>query len=136
MLEQRDLDSVDGTVETLFETAFSDIEKVPIENINRALGRGAVLTTYSDDGVFIGFTISYIEEGRIFLVYIATESKMRGKGYGGQILHLIRERYPKHRIFLVLEPQDQSASDYEMRVRRHGFYIRNGCVDTGVTLIS
>jgi hypothetical protein len=38
-------------------------------------------------------------------------------------------------VFLVLEGTDGSPED-AMRIRRKGFYLRNGCTDTGVRILS
>ncbi|MBQ7979391.1 MAG: hypothetical protein IJ248_06550, partial [Candidatus Methanomethylophilaceae archaeon] len=33
-------------------------------------------------------------------------------------------------------PKDRDAPDYEMRVRRQKYYLRNGCEETGVKILS
>ena len=36
----------------------------------------------------------------------------------------------------MVEPCDPSAPDHEIRVRRQDFYRRNGCINTGIQVIS
>ena len=120
----------------LYSSAFSEIEKVPEENILRTMGRGGKLLEYRDDGRFIGFTLTFTSGDRTFWIYLATISEVRGKGYGSRLIELIRETHPGKRIFLVVEPMDEDAEDYEMRVRRQRFYERNGCINSNITLIS
>ena len=128
--------SMDGEVRSLYEASFSDIEKIPQENISRALSSGAFLDRYEESGNFIGFTMGFIDGDRIFLIYFATRPEVRGKGYGSRILDMLRSEFPGHRMFLVTEPLDPDAPDIDIRRRRQDFYRRNGCRDTGVRVIS
>jgi GNAT superfamily N-acetyltransferase len=127
---------MDDAVMELYQSSFSETEKIPYDNIIRVLSRGALLYTYHDQGSFVGFTFSFADGDRMFLIYFATVPKLRGMGYGSRILSALREMHPDKRIFLVLEPSDPGAADSELRSRRHGFYERNGCIDTGVRILS
>lgn len=120
----------------LYSSSFTEIEKVPEENILRTIGRGGKLVEYRDDGRFIGLTLTFTHGDCTFWIYLATIPEVRGKGYGSRLIDMIRETHPGKRIFLVVEPMDEDADDYEMRVRRQRFYERNGCVNSGITLIS
>jgi GNAT superfamily N-acetyltransferase len=90
---------------------------------------------FSDDGMFVGFCYSFEYEGNVFLVYIATRPELRGKGFGAMMLEEMRRIKAGRNIFLVLEGTDGSPED-AMRIRRRGFYLRNGCTDTGVRILS
>ena len=120
----------------LYSSAFTEIEKVPEENILRTIGRGGKLIEYRDDGRFIGFTLTFTSGEWTFWIYLATIPEVRGKGYGSKLIDMVRETHPGKRIFLVVEPMDVTSDDYEMRVRRQRFYERNGCVNSDITLIS
>ncbi len=123
-------------ISELYSSSFSEIEKVPEENIKRTFGRGGRLTEYRDDGEFIGFTYTFTLNGCTFWVYMATVPQVRCKGYGSKLINCIREAHSDSRVFLVVEPKDKDAEDYEMRVRRQDFYERNNCINPGITLIS
>jgi len=135
-LECESRDSFSEELLELYYSSFSEIEKIPLENLERAMAHGAVLDVYSEDGRFIGFTYSFIDADKLFLIYFATVPEVRGKGYGARILDMHKERYRDKRSFLITEPKDRHADDYEMRVRRQAFYVRNGCVETGVKILS
>ncbi len=119
----------------LYQVSFSETEKIPRENLQRAMDKGAALYTYYDDG-FVGLTYQYTSEDRVFFIYLATDPEKRNKGYGVRILDRFREINAGKRIFLVLEPCDPNAEDYDMRVRRSRFYQRNGGIPTGIQVIS
>jgi len=120
----------------LYTFSFSDKEKIPLANLDRAMKKGAVLDVYYESWRFIGFTYSFIDGDKMFLIYFATESYLRGKGFGKFILEETRLKYKDKRIFLVTEPEDPEASDNDIRIRRQNFYLRNGCKKTGVKVLS
>jgi len=121
---------------SLYDYSFSEQEKIPLANLKRAMAKGAVLNVFSESWRFIGFTFSFIDGDRMFLVYFATKPNLRGKGFGSLIIDEIRYMYPDKRIFLVTEPKDPNAPDYELRVRRQNYYLRNGCKETGIKVLS
>ena len=136
MLDEEEQDFVDDEVWNLYLGSFSDAERIPRENLERALRRGASLVKYLDEGRFIGFTFSFSHQDMSFFVYFATVPGVRGGGYGSEILDIFRRTNHGKRAFLVTEPCDSDAEDYSLRVRRQGFYRRNGCIDTGKTIVS
>ncbi len=132
----RRMKGMDEEIRSLYQKAFTDAERIPEENMDRALARGAFLNAYYIEEDFIGFTFGFIDEDRMFFIYFATVQEVRGKGFGKDIIDSIRKEFPRKRIFLVTEPKDRSAEDYDMRVRRQNFYLRNGCEETGVKVLS
>ncbi len=127
---------MDEEVRSLYESSFSEAEKIPAVNIARALDGGAFLDRYSEDEEFIGFTMGFVHRDMVFLVYFATRPEVRGNGYGSEILDMLRDEFSTYRMFLVTEPLDPGVEDNCMRVRRQAFYRRNGCRDTGVKVVS
>jgi GNAT superfamily N-acetyltransferase len=136
MLRSVNLEEMSEELIPLYESSFSDVEKIPLGNIRRTIGRGGSLKAYYDDDSLIGMTFGFIDDGKMFFVYFATVPEVRGKGYGSEILDMVRQEYGGIRIFLVVEPCDEQAPDHQLRVRRQEFYRRNGCVDTGIKVIS
>ncbi len=85
---------------------------------------------YDGDGGFAG--LSYVmSHGRLaYVLYLAVDDSVRSRGYGSQILSLIRRRSPESSIVLDIEPVEPGADNYEQRVRRLAFYQRNGLSPT------
>ena len=136
MIRAVESDDLNDDIIALYESSFSRTEKIPIGNLNRTFGRGGILRAYYDGDLFVGFTFGFIDDGIMFLVYFATVPELRGKGYGSEILKMLREEFRDLRIFLVVEPCDPNAPDIAVRKRRQEFYRRNGCKDTGVKVLS
>ena len=135
MLSAESVDTIPDEVRSLYLGSFPPEERIPFGNTMRTFGRGGDLEVFTDDGEFVGFCYSFEHDGNVFLVYIATRPELRGKGYGAMMLDEMRRIKAGRNIFLVLEGTDGSPED-AMRIRRKGFYLRNGCTDTGVRILS
>ena len=135
MFRAESVKEIPECVRTLYEHSFPSEEKIPYGNLMRTFGRGGDLELFYDDDSFVGFCYSFESEGSVFLVYIATLPELRGKGYGARMLQEMRSIKEGRDMFLVLEGTDGTDAD-EIRIRRHNFYIRNGCTDTGERILS
>ena len=137
MLTARETEDVsDPVFQKLYDVSFTSEEKIPLDNIKRTFGKGGKLHFYYDSEAFIGFTYCFEHESITFFVYFTTCPEFRNKGYGSKILDMMKQRYSGKRIFLVIEPLDENAPDFDIRVRRHRFYERNGWNDSGTCLLS
>ena len=135
VLKTESLSQIPERIRALYLNSVPDEERIPFGNLDRTFGRGGELLSFSDGDDFVGFCYSFEHSGLVFLVYIATEPSLRGRGYGREILDILRSRKTGRTVFLVLEGSD-SDDPSDMRVRRKAFYERCGCRDTGVRLLS
>ena len=134
MLSLEKKDVLEGWMYDLYLSSFSEIEKIPSENLMRTVGRGGEILALCD-GCPVGMMFSFTSEDITFLVYFAIKDDLRSKGYGSQALKAFIDLHRDNRIFLVMEPLVDSP-DLEIRRRRHDFYLRNGCRDADLTVIS
>ncbi len=77
-----------------------------------------------------------VRQGRDYLVdYLAVFRECRDRGYGSEMLRLLREYLTEARL-VILEVEDPAyaadQSQREIQSRRIGFYKRNACRDTGL----
>ena len=114
----------------LYCRAFPKEERLPwwLLRLN-ARRQGIDLTAFLDGNVFCGFTASVTVEGMHFLLFLAIEDALRGKGYGSAILTDLRQTYDT--IVLNIEPLTEAAPNYAERQNRFAFYQKNGFFDTG-----
>lgn len=89
------------------------------------------LTAVYDEEQFVGFYVVRVQAPVVYIFFIAIDGAMRSKGYGSEILSLIRRTYPDCQIVLDLERQDETAPNHEQRKARKKFYLRNGFQETG-----
>lgn len=135
MLSSEVVQDIPDAVRSLYMSSFPPEERIPYENLERTFGRGGELRVFTDEA-FVGFSYTFEHDGSVFLVYIATDPSLRGRGYGAEMLESIRDSKPGRRIFLVLEGVYGTPEEAELRLRRRNFYLRNGCRETGCRLLS
>lgn len=124
-----------GKVRALYHAAFPAEERPPFFLfMDRAKKRRADLLVAEENSRFIGFACLLSRKEALpgdpaYLFFLAVEEKERGMGYGGKILNALKERYAGRRIFLAREQLDPAAENYEERLKRHEFYLKNGFSD-------
>ena len=92
----------------------------------RASHGRADFTSYWNQNELAGFSYILRNEKCVYVFYLAVSEGQRGKGFGSEMLEMIKEKYINHIIALAIEPPVQSADNYVQRVRRKNFYIKNG----------
>ena len=129
MLEIRAMSPSDGFLseaDSLYMSAFPDIERIPLESIHRGMTMSDVdYNVILDDGSFVGLAYTMTTDSLIYLIYFAIHPSLRSKGYGGRVLDLIKERAPGNRVFLNIEPVVES-DNYDQRLSRRSFYEKHG----------
>ena len=114
-------------IKELFYKSFPKNERMPLWFLlKRAKMDFVDFIAIYDNNVFVGFTYLITNRNLTFVLYLAINDKIRSKGYGRRVLSQIKEKYPNNRIILNIEVVDETASNYEHRVKRKMFYIRNG----------
>ena len=119
----------------LFDTSFSDNEKIPIWLLRLFSYRSCVdFIAFYDNGIFVGFTYLITVKETTFVLYIATSPDQRSKGYGSKILHQISELHNGNTIVLNIENVDEIYDNYSQRIQRQKFYFKNKFMDSGYIL--
>ena len=122
-------------VKRLYMIAFPPEERPPFFMLTRGVNRGHGDMLIARDGdEFVGFCYLISNEKAAYLFFFAIKESRRGMGYGSAILAELRQMYDGRRIFLARESLDETAENYSERVRRHGFYLRNGFSDLDVKI--
>ena len=109
--------------------AFPEEERLPwwLLRLN-AQRKGIDLTAFLDGNRFCGFTASVTVDDTHFLLFFAIDPVLRGKGYGSEVLSLLRREYQT--VYLNIELPIPSAPNLEERKKRFAFYQKNGFFDT------
>ncbi len=88
---------------------------------------------YYDNDLFVGILFTIESKDNLFVFYIAVNDKIHSKGYGSKLLQVLLDRYPNKSVTLFIETMDdKNAANYDQRVKRLAFYVRNGFVHTGI----
>ena len=83
------------------------------------------------DDVLCGFVYMATIRKQSFIMFIAVKGHLHSKGYGSQILEMVQSMHPCNKIIVSIEPCDESLEDFEQRVKRKNFYLKNGYIETG-----
>lgn len=112
-------------VKMLYLTAFPANERIDFKYLLSKRYDSNFLAFY-DNETLCGFSF-LLTNGRItYILFLAIEADLRSKSYGKQALKAIEELRP-HNLFLAdIENISDSATNYDQRVRRKNFYLRNG----------
>jgi ribosomal protein S18 acetylase RimI-like enzyme len=115
-----------------YKNEFPAAERMPIFFMNIfAKRKGVDFLAFFDDDKFIGFAYLITHKTLTHLFFFAVKHGEHSKGYGSKILTLIRERYIGNRIVLLVEEINPASENFEQRLRRRNFYIKNGFTPAG-----
>ncbi len=118
-------------IEALTLRSFPEEERLPKWHLNLLAKRKCVdYIAYYDDSVFVGFTYTLVAENMVYLLFFAVSDEIRSRGYGSQILTLLKEKYHDKVITLNIETVSETASNNEQRITRELFYKKNGFENT------
>lgn len=114
-------------VKLLYEDSFPAIERISWlwMNVMALLGQADFLA-YFDGATFAGFSYSLKSREVYYLLFLAVPESNHSQGYGGQILKAVADQATGRPIFLVIEPLDEKAENYDLRLKRLAFYEKNG----------
>lgn len=116
----------------LYRSAFPRSERKPFFVIRRKVKEGSMTVYKIVQNGFAGLMIT-VEKGDLLLLnYFAIKPNKRGGGIGTNALKELLQKNKGHRIFLEIEEVTEGASNYNERVHRKGFYLRNGLSESGV----
>ncbi|MHC8518927.1 GNAT family N-acetyltransferase [Weissella confusa] len=106
--------------------------KKPVHNLDiSALRKGISFSAYYDDNQIVGMIYTTKTQNTIFVLYLATNARIRSRGYGTKILQQLIRENPNQEIVLNIEPQDVSADNADQRAKQLRFYQKNGFTLTG-----
>ena len=102
--------NADEKIKQLYETAFPEDEQIPWKDLMRLVEEMPLdFSAYYDGEDFIGFTIVYPRESINWFWYFAVCEKLRGKGYGQQMLTQMIEHYKGQSFVLDMESPRRSV---------------------------
>ncbi len=117
-------------IKKLYRLAFPWEERAPFFILmKKAKPSAADFWAMYDDKKWVG--LAYVVKGDelAYIFYLAIKPDEQGKGYGGTALEILKDYYKGCKLFLALEPLDQTADNYEQRIKRHLFYEKCGLSD-------
>jgi GNAT superfamily N-acetyltransferase len=123
-------------VAELMYSSFPENEQFPIWFLRlMSLRKCVEFLAYYDEGKLIATSFSVSSDDAVFGLYLAIQKELRSQGYGSSILKTLCEKDKDKAIYLNIEPVDETADNYEERVKRLKFYEKNDFYETGYDVI-
>lgn len=123
-------------IQKLYEKSFPKIERKPwstMMNFTKA-GKYSPFVVHDDNGNPVGMCFFMVAPNLALLDYLAIDEKCQSLGYGAMVLTLIPKVMDNRKTIIEIEPLDKSADNYEQRVRRLKFYLKNGVHTTDLVV--
>lgn len=113
-------------IEKLYKKAFPEYERInfPFLAFRSLTAEIELLAIYAGDE-FIGFSYLISKNNLSLLLYFAIKAGLQGQGYGSKVLAEIKEYKKNNRLILEIEAPKKESSNYQQRVRRKDFYLKN-----------
>ena len=123
-------------VKRLYLSAFPAEERYPFGRLwlLSALKSRVALRAYGDGDAFCGFTLTVDSGKYLYISFIAVAPEVRSRGYGAQMLELLRQGYPERALLVEVEAPEETSPNCGQRVRRIDFYRKNGFHDLDRTI--
>ncbi len=125
-------------IKELYFKAFPKQEQKPFWLLWYNQKRGLTnIYSIEESHKFLGLAVVTEYDDRVLLIYFAITDSERGKGWGSKAIQLILEKYKDKRLYLEIEStKNTDAVNINTRIKRKGFYIKNGLtpLDYGVNL--
>lgn len=120
-------------IRDLYDSAFPANERKPFEFIIKRAEEGdcEVLAIEDESGIFFGMAITILYQEFALLDYFAIVPQCRKSGIGSQALQRLLQKYADRKFILEIESADAKDADYEQRVKRKSFYLKNGLKPMG-----
>ena len=124
---------------SLYTNAFPKDERIPLWllKIGSKSKKVDFLAFYDEQNAnkFVGFVYLLHYKKLSYLCFFAIDEAERGKGYGSEILKWMQMHYAEQTILLAMEEIDRKYSNYEERIKRRNFYLKNDFAETEILMI-
>lgn len=110
--------------------AFPSEEKQNVDEM-LSFGCGWELLGFFRENRLIGFAIQIKNETTVYVMFFAIDRELRGQGLGSKAIRALTEHNGDLQVVLDFEIPLPEFANYEQRVRRKAFYLRNGFHETG-----
>lgn len=117
----------------IYLEAFPKAERKPFWLLKRAVksNRARILVA-KDNDIVLGFVVLFKYHNMVMVDYLAVNNKCRSRGTGSAVMRKVCELYQDHCIVLLIEDVEEDACNFEQRVARKLFYVRNGFVSSNL----
>jgi GNAT superfamily N-acetyltransferase len=119
--------NIKNDVSSLLVSAFPENERPPVEMFFTNFENDKnVLLAFYENHTFIGFSALAFYQDICYIFFLAVSPTYRNKGYGSQIIEILKKDYQEKILLLAYEEVDPKYPNYLERVNREKFYFKRG----------
>ena len=119
--------NVKNDVSKLLTEAFPENERPSVDYFFSSLeNKNNLLIAYYDNKEFIGFTSLSFYSDICYIFFLAVTPLYQNKGYGSQIIEILKKDYSDKVLLLAYEEVDPKYDNYLQRKKRESFYLKRG----------
>ena len=115
-------------LEAINEEVIPEMERCALADM---LATGAKVFCIDVEGEPAGYMAVRCWRNFLYLAFLAVRADLRSAGIGGEAVRELIRRYPDRQVVVEYEAPDVCSGNRDERLRRKGFYLRNGFHETG-----
>ena len=115
-------------LEAINEEAIPEMERCALTDM---LATGAEVLCIDVNGEPAGYMAVRSWRNILYLAFLAVRADLRSAGIGGEAVRELIRRVPDKQVIVEYEAPDVHSDNRDERLRRKGFYLRNGFHETG-----
>ncbi len=119
----------------LYKKAFPLGERKPFWIMRKKCRKGLANILSIEKGELCGLAITAEYDDYVLLDYFAISEDKRGGGIGSEAICKLCDMYKGKKFFLEIESTKIPSENSEQRAARKRFYLRNGLVDAGMSVM-
>lgn len=120
-------------VKKLYKKSFPKYERINLTFLTiRSLKNEVEFLAIYDEDKLIGFTYLLSQKDLTLILYLAIKTDFQGQGYGSKFLAKLKEYKQNQRLILEIEVPKKEAANYQQRLRRKDFYLKNNFKFSGL----
>lgn len=119
-------------IEDLYIKSFPENERSPFHLLLDDKNKCSEIFAFYDKDIFCGFISLLTYKDISHIIYFAIDKSKRNKGYGSNLLRLLKDLKPNHKIIADIEYPNEKCKNKTERIKRKQFYINNNFMPSGV----
>lgn len=117
-------------IQILYQKSFPENEHMSLTWLFDDINKGECLGFYQNHRLS-GFAILCNHNQITNILYLAVQRDLQNQGIGTYILEYINN-IKKNLLVVDIENENSKADNFQQRIRRKQFYLKNGFLETGI----
>lgn len=119
-------------IKEIYDSSFPKEERIPFWMMFlMSFTKTTDFLAFYDNDKLVGFSYMAKVNNILFIMFLAVDENMRSKGYGSNILNILKEKYSTAKVIMSID-----KSDYTRKAKLVNFCLKNNFEYTGYLMKS